>query len=358
MMFTAIAWMFLLFASGCDKGSDHDDPNPVVPPVDTTTQTVIPAGWSKVGDLKANDMIWSLVTDASGNLYAAGYFTNAAGYCYVARWDGTSWSELGTLKANSGIFALTVDAGGHVYATGQFSNGITPTGGVNYVARWYGSAWQDIGGGGGTNIASDAIGNVYKGTQKWDGNSWKTLCPLCTLTVINPYAVAPTPDGSVVYAGGNFQLFSGARYVAACDASDCWDETGSLNANGDIQALAIDSQGNLYAAGRFTNGVLPSTGSYYVAKWDGTSWNELGNLNANGDIYYLAINPVNNDIYATGYFLNSAGESFIAKWDGSGWSNMGNMMLSPAPIHVSASGKLYSAVASTNGKMFTVVVKD
>ena len=55
--------------------------------------------WSKLGAganaLKANNYIFSIATDNSGNIYAAGTFTNAAGKYYVAKWNGTNWSKLG-----------------------------------------------------------------------------------------------------------------------------------------------------------------------------------------------------------------------------------------------------------------------
>jgi len=84
-----------------------------------------------------------------------------------------------------------------------------------------------------------------------------------------------------------------------------------LNANANIQALATDNSDNVYAAGYFTNGNLPSTGYRYVEKWNGTSWIDLG-----------------------------------------------DMALAPAPIFVNASGKLYSVIASHDGKTFCVVVHD
>ena len=39
----------------------------------------------------------ALALDGSGNLYAAGYFTEAGGVSvnYVAKWDGQNWSPLG-----------------------------------------------------------------------------------------------------------------------------------------------------------------------------------------------------------------------------------------------------------------------
>ena len=67
--------------------------------------------------MSANARIRSVCSDAAGNIYTAGDFTNASGNCYIAKYDGTSWSELGGLNglsANFPIHSVTVDAAGNV----------------------------------------------------------------------------------------------------------------------------------------------------------------------------------------------------------------------------------------------------
>jgi hypothetical protein len=346
----------IILINNCDSGSKNDD---IGTPIDSTgndtSNLFIPAGWSKVGDLKANDMIWSLTSDASGNIYAAGYFTNAGKYHYVAKWNGTAWSELGSLNANSSIYAITTDAGGNIYATGDFSNGATSDGGVKYVARWNGSNWTDIGGGGGLILTADSSGNIYQGTTKWNGSVWSNICPICTLTLSSVRALASNAAGSIQYAGGDFMHDNGYRYVARCDGSNCWSEIGNLNANSNIQSLVTDNSGNVYAGGDFTNGSLNTNGYRYVAKWNGSVWSELGSLNANGTVYSLAVDIQHGYLYASGYFSNSKGEYYVAKWDGATWSDLGNMGLAPTPIMVAASGKLYSVIASKDAKYYVVV---
>ena len=356
---TVLAVVFMMAVS-CDK-KDSPDNNVVIPP-DTTNNvdtTGIPQGWKKLGDWTANDIIWAITSDGSGNVYVAGYFKNQDGYCYVAKWNGTSWSELGSLKANAGIYSLTCDNQGHVYAVGAFTNGAVPGGGQAYVAMWDGTKWNDIGGGGGTFISSDDAGHLFLERQMWTGSAWVYLCTDCPMAIGGSiYSIIANPDGSVRYAAGDFSLQSGYRWVAKCDGSNCWSELGSIMANARINAMAMDKDGNIYAAGAFTDGNLPTTGHQYVAKWDGSEWSKLGNLNANGELYYLAVDPVSGNVYVSGYNTNTAGESTVVKWNGTTWSDLGNMRIAPAAIHVDKNGKLYSVVAAATTPTFTVVVHD
>ncbi len=151
-------------------------------------------GWSEVGGLdglRPTGPIYSIISDKSGNLYAAGSFLNSnTAARYVARFDGTSWSELGTglnaLNANNIINTLTTDSAGNIYAAGNFTN----SSGKYYVAKWNGISWSEMGAN--TNalnangrilsISSNSIGNITavgdftNGTNnhyvaKWNGNS-------------------------------------------------------------------------------------------------------------------------------------------------------------------------------------------
>jgi hypothetical protein len=85
--------------------------------------------------LAANERILSVCSDASGNIYAAGIFTNSSGKQYVAKYNGSSWSELGGLNglsANSNIWSVCSDASGNIYAAGGFTN----SSGYYYVAQY------------------------------------------------------------------------------------------------------------------------------------------------------------------------------------------------------------------------------
>ncbi len=234
-----------------------------------------------LGAFTLDDQIYSLTTDASGNVYSAGRFKNNNGKMYVGKWSSSIWSELGSLNANSNILSIITDGSNNLYAGGVFINSSSKY----YVAKWNGSTWTELG-------SLNANGSI------------KTLAK---------------DASNNIYAGGLFTNSSGKGYVAKWNGTT-WAELGSLNANDVINSITTDNAGNVYAAGAFTN----SSGKKYVAKWNGTSWSALGNiataLDADKNIQTIVCDASNN-VYSAGYFLNTNGK--VAKWNGSSWSQMG-----------------------------------
>lgn len=101
------------------------------------------AQWRPVGTYDThgfNGTIKCFTKDKSGNIYAAGDFTNSNGSYYVAKWDGSSWTELGGTNNstfNNDINTLATDAAGNIYAAGDFTLPV-PNYSTHYVAK-YGS---------------------------------------------------------------------------------------------------------------------------------------------------------------------------------------------------------------------------
>ena len=102
------------------------------------------------GDGALNDSVYTLLV-SRGDLFAAGVFTDAAGIAtadYVAKWSGSHWSALGSDGAGGGaldhaVYALAM-SGDNLYAGGYFLNaaGIPP---ADRIARWNGSTWSALG---------------------------------------------------------------------------------------------------------------------------------------------------------------------------------------------------------------------
>jgi Secretion system C-terminal sorting domain len=156
-----------------------------------------------------------------------------------------------------------------------------------------------------------------------------------------------------IYAAGYFTNSSSNRYVAKWDGNT-WNELGGLNslgANGFIRSICLTQSNNIYVGGAFTNG----SGKRYVAKWDGNAWTELGGLNAlaaDSFIFSLCTDASSN-IYAAGLFTNSSGKNYVAKFDGTNWIELGGLNGLAANNEINslctdASGNLYAAGNFTN----------
>jgi Secretion system C-terminal sorting domain len=296
-------------------------------------------GWLALGTgsnaLNADSYIFSITTDPAGNVYAAGWFSNAFGKPYVAKWDGTSWSELGTgtnsLNASGPIYSITSDAAGNIYAAGS----IRSTTGFIYVAKWNGTTWTELGTGanalnadGKINVVTtDAAGNIYAAVcttvntnsyvAKWNGSAWSVLGSMTNGLYRDIITMIIDATGSVLVAG-RLQNANGKYYVAKWSGTS-WQELGTgvngINANLDILSLTKDNTGNIYAAGVFYNNTAFKC---YVSKWNGTNWTEMGvganSLNANRQIYAL-VTDASGKVYAGGDFSNSLGYKYVSNWD-------------------------------------------
>ena len=341
--------------------------------------------WSELGSgtnaLNANNSIQTILTDKIGNVYVAGGFRDGInykdGYFYVAQWNGSSWSEMGTgsngLNANNWIYTLALDDTGNVYAAGAF-NIVHNSDTTKYVAKWNGIGWTEVGNSSNylrakqliESVILDKSGNIYAAggfsdsltkayyVAKWNGKTWSQLGTGSNALNANGiiYSLATDKTGNI-YAAGRFSdsiiNYTGHPYVAKWNGSN-WSELGTganaLNPNGYIKTIMTDSLGNVYAAGSFIN----SNGYYYVAKWNGTTWSELGTsgntLNANLEIISMTMDHSGN-IYAAGSFTDGNGYPYVAKWNGTKWSELGT-----GNVALNANNAIESIAIDNSGDLF------
>lgn len=325
---------------------------------------------------------YSLATGGT-NLYVAGAFTHAAGqYVYeLASWDGAGWSPLldpnpyweGTgpigLVVYDGVNSsvrLVTTMGGEVFVRGtrlkDFDNhGVF----LDSGARWSGTNWNPwspyfLGSGGGvdsllassnavyyggffdfqpTNAVNDGRAPFFThsglpishGVAKWDGTNWAALGDGISGQV---GAMAIGKHGELYVAGAFMNNVSDgvAHNIAKWDGTN-WTRLGAglqgctrFACYTLIIALAVDSEGAVYAAGDFTTaGGLPANG---IAKWDGTNWSTLGTgadngFSPGGGAQALATRG--RDLYVGGAFSRVGGlpANNLAKWNGRFWSPLG-----------------------------------
>jgi hypothetical protein len=315
------------------------------------------ANWvSMTGHLGADSLVYSAVTDASGNLYIGGLFgavgnTLAAS---VAKWNGSSWSALGS-GMDLPVYALAV-AGNTVYAGGWF----TMAGGTNanYIAQWDGTNWSPLSSGMGPmnglngyvyalavsgsdlyagGYFSSAGGIGATNIAKWDGSSWSALSSGMGGNSHSVLALAVS--GANLYAGGSFSTAGGigATNIAKWDGNN-WTALGS-GTSGPVEALAV-SGSTLYAGGNFTT-AGDVTNANDIAQWDGANWSSLGS-GMNGSVYALAVSGPN--LYVGGQFTKAGGTnaSSIAEWDGSHWAALSSGLNNPVIALVVTGNTLYA----------------
>jgi len=192
--------------------------------------------WSELGGkdaLGANSWINSVYSDAAGNIYAAGWFTNSSGNNYVAKFDGTSWSELGgkdALAAQGQIYSVCSDPKGNIYAGGAFWNKSN----YNYIAKYDGNSWSSLGGDTAFrtydyfwSVFSDPFGNIYTGGSFVNSSKKSYVAkygPSCTPTTDT---ITQSASGSYSWHGTTYTL-SGKYSFDTTNATGC-DSLTTLN---------------------------------------------------------------------------------------------------------------------------------
>ena len=123
---------------------------------------------------------------------------------------------------------------------------------------------------------------------------------------------------------------------------------------GDVYALAIDGNGNVYVGGRFSavGGVNINVSN--VARYNPNSgtWDNLGGgVTSSGGgfaaVYALAVSG--NDVYVGGIFNQAGGSSGfnnVARYDGSGWSRLGT------PAQNGVFGQVYALAVDGQGRVY------
>lgn len=207
-------------------------------------------------------------------------------------------------------------------------------------------------------------------TSKGD---WKQL----GVTGFNqPVYTITSDDSGNIYAGGSFTNSSGDTYVAKFTKSTgLWSELGTLGGNGIILDIKVDKSGNVYATGGFSDGMINTIGSKYVAKFDKLTglWSEFGTgIDANGNINTIAIDD-SGYVYAGGQFTierSSTSYNPIKRSKGGAWTVFGDESINLDDddstiwakniykINITKSGSVLASVMSNKTGLFHIAEYD
>lgn len=301
--------------------------------------------WANLG-LGVNAAVKALTVDSLDRVFVTGSFSHAGGApaSRVAMWDGAAWSALGNGLSNAGECMRA--EGGELIVAGNFTQVIGGIVEARNIAKWNGTSWTALGDGtGGTvhALTRTQVGRLWaagtftvtNGTStilhisavpayrlaEWDGVKWTPAVPGVNGEIT---ALIHDPATGHVFAGGHFTQIGGvqASLVAEWDGA-AWSPLGAglrheASTNMNVQDLALDTNGNLIAVGRFTHAGALIVNS--VARWDGAAWSALGD-GLNNEVICVSV-AADGHIYAGGNFFLQGGAR-LASWDGVSWSPVG-----------------------------------
>lgn len=276
-------------------------------------------------------IIYAMTTDANGDIYIGGLFTNWAGDAdadNIARYDisNGTWHAVGT-GTNAAVYAIAVAPNGDIYIGGAFTN----AGGdadADYIAvlRSGGSDWEAV---------------VSAGTP-FDDYVW-TLC----LT-----------NDNYLWAGGAFTSAGGtaSNLVARMelDDPDVWIAATGMPAATFVLSIVQGADGTIYAGGAFANASADADADN-LAYWTGSAWANVGGA-LNSFVEKMQIGP-EGFLYICGDFTDWGGESVsrVAYWDGSAVHDMdGGVNAEAYSMWVDSGGQVYLGGTFTTAGDYTV----
>ncbi len=122
-----------------------------------------------------------------------------------------------------------------------------------------------------------------------------------------------------------------------------WPKLGGP-ANGEINAIALAPNGDIYVGGQFTQ--IGGVTAYNVARWDGAQWHSLGaglENGVNNVVNALAVDQ-RGTVYVGGWFTK-AGQldvGYLAGWNGSSWFLLGAPGVDPASALNGVNGPVHA----------------
>jgi trimeric autotransporter adhesin len=159
---------------------------------------------------------------------------------------------------------------------------------------------------------------VLSSVAAWDGVNWAQLAS----EVIGSIDALAVDNNNSLIAAGNFSSIGGisANNIASWDGTS-WHALGA-GTDGRIHAVYNPGDGTLVVGGEFT--LAATSSANHVAKWNGSAWSGFGK-GTNGSVFALGRDP--NGYLCVGGSFTRAGTSTtrgVAVWNGSSWGVLGS----------------------------------
>jgi uncharacterized delta-60 repeat protein len=322
-------------------------------------------------DPNANDLVRSIAVQPDGKILAGGFFTTLSpnGGAAVTRnrtarleTDGRLDQTLNLSTVGSYVTATAVQADGRILIGGSFSTVLGVT--RNNIARLNTDGTLDMAFNPNANDAVHSIavqadgkilaGGFFNGANSIGGQSRNFIARLDPITGLadsfNPnasstvYALAVQSDGNIL-AAGEFTSIGGhtRNHIARLDPTTSLADSFNPNANDRIYSITVQTDGKVLASGLFTS--IGGLTRNHIARLnpDGTL-DAAFDPNANGNVHSFAV-QTDGKIVAGGLFSSIGGQprNNIARLDGTtgladSWS-------------LDANERIYSIAVQADGKI-------
>ncbi|MBW2978053.1 SBBP repeat-containing protein [Candidatus Woesearchaeota archaeon] len=294
--------------------------------------------WNKDYDFTGHDTGRGLVVDSAGNVHIMG-LTNGTGSrdCFTIKYDSNG-NEIWNATYDSGAWdcayskgGIDIDSAGDVYVTGETAIDFLT---IKYNGTDGSEIWNVTYDGGSNDVSNDLVvdseGNVYVTgysrlggdadifTIKYNGTDKSVLWSTPFDSGLEDFAYGVTVDSEgnvyvvgVINATGN-RNYHTIKYNGT-DGSEIWNVTYyTSGGSGDsAQAVAVDSQGNVYVTGQAKISISPA--SYLTIKYNGTDGSEIWNTTLSGTTGAMAKDIVidsTDNVYVTGYAYTSGKRNY------------------------------------------------
>lgn len=342
-------------------------------------KTVVTKQWGT----DADDTVWGLALDSTGNPYITGQTnggmdgnSNAGGTdIFLTKWNtmltSKAWTkQLGTGTTNdqwgSAVGGSGDDAGRSVVVSGT----------AVYVTGFVSGDYDGNGNSGDCKQSADQCKDIF--LTKWGLDGTKEYSKQWgTNSHEGAYGIAADSTGNVFVAGysngdldgvhnqGNDDIFLSKWKT---DASREWTKMLGSNSNEYSLATAVDSAGNIFVAGYATGdldgGSNQGGSDIFLTKWaaNGTkAWTKQWGTSGTDMANSVAVDASGN-IYVTGYTMGaldgntSAGGSdfFITKWNADGtksWTKQAGSTGDDSAYSVTISGSAFYITGETGGSL-------
>jgi len=325
----------------------------------------------------SGDSLYAVAVDSTGNIYCAGvtYSFGAGGDALLLKYDSSGtlqWAKTWSGSSWDILSAVAVDSAGNIYCAGYFGAGYSnalllkydSSGALQWAKTWGGSSWDIL-----SAVAVDSAGNIYCAgytdsfgagvedalllkynssgalawANTWGGSDSDYLSAVAVDSAGNIYCAGHTDSFGAGYEDALLLKYNSLGTLQ-------WVMTWGGSDSDRLDAVAVDSAGNIYCAG-FSRSFGTGWADALLLKYNSSGalqWAETWGDGSGDDLYAVAVDSAGN-VYCAGgtaSFGTGGWDALLLKYNSSGtlqlaktWGGSSTDWLSA--VAVDSTGNIY-----------------